>query len=191
MKVSIYRKNSLGDDEKDLLLDENNIPKNKYNNIILILRVLVACVFAFNFGYLLFPFVDDFLKDFIIVGLKFLFILIFMYLILGYIFTFISTMFLPKAFKADNIKVYISIFSAKVRSKEVIKEARIIFALLVPVILLSLVPIIFFIINGFNIYLYAAISASTIKSVSYLFYVIVYIAKYSEVVNVEIYDYIN
>lgn len=191
MKITFYRKNNLIDDEKNLQIDESNIPKNKYNFIILLFRVITACIFAFGLGYLLFPSVDDFLNDFIIVGIKFIFILVFMYFVLGYLFIFLSTMFLPKAFQEDHIKVYLRVFSAKVRSKERINESRIVFSLLIPVIILSLLPIIYFVVNGFNIYLYAFISASTIKAVSYLFYAILYTAKYSEDINIEIYDYIN
>lgn len=195
MKFAIYRKNSPLDDEKESFLEEKDIPRNKYNAIILLIRVLVACIFAFGLGYFLSPTVESFLDDFIIVGIKFICILIFMYLSIGYLFTLISTMLLPKAFTKDNIKIYLRLFSAKVRSDQYIKEGRIIFSLLVPFFLLSVIPIIYFIldhtINGFNLYLYAFISASTIKSVSYLFYVIAYARKYADDINVEIYDYIN
>lgn len=174
MKISIAKNNE--DLTEDYLDNHNIIYKSKYSKLIFFFKVIVAIAYAFGLGYSLFFLGDEYIK----VGKLFLALLIIFYIVIGYPYSLIKALLLPKVFKKDNINLVINPFTMaiNIKSKIKISKIRIIISSLVPCILLAVIPTIASYILEFNLYLYAIASSAAIISVRDIIYLLVIIKNY-------------
>lgn len=173
MKLTFYRKKSK---EENYYLENPNqsiIVKSKLYYKILFFKVIVALIYAFGLGYNLASYGDDFIFK----GIEFLFLLIIQYFLHDYIYSLFIAFLLPNPLSKQNITFDIRLLNSNIIVKNKVKKSRVIMSYIIPFIVLALIPTLFFIIYGFNIYFYSYISCIMIKSVSYIFYSISIILK--------------
>ncbi|WP_291648085.1 metalloprotease family protein [Clostridium sp.] len=191
MKISILKSDNNKNNDS---VDEHNnghIIKEEFSSLILLIKVIIASIYAFGLGYSLFYSGDDFVK----VGIKFLLILIVLYFIMEFPYALLKVSLLPNAFNKDIIKLNLNPYSMSISisSTKPISKDRVLIASTVPFIILALAPTIISYILEFNIYLYAIASASAIISMSDLIFSIILIRDESvgESLIITPYEYIN
>jgi hypothetical protein len=171
LKISILKKDQI---PKESVVDENNIiDKGKFYTIILISKVIVALVYAFGLGYSLFFLGDDYIK----VGIKFLGLLIILYMFIDFPYSFLKALFLPKVFNKDIINLQLNPYTMAIDISSNIKisKIRVILSIIIPFILLAVIPTIASYILEFNMYLYLLASSSAIIATKDLIYLILII----------------
>ncbi|MBE6054501.1 MAG: DUF3267 domain-containing protein [Clostridium sartagoforme] len=176
MKISIIKKE---DKLKETTSEESVIiNKRNYSAIILFTKVIVAIIYAFGLGYSLFFLGDDFIKE----GLVFLALLIISYIIIEIPYALIKSLFLPKVFEKDNIRLLINPFTMAIDICSNIKISRIryIFSILIPFIIFAIVPTIASYILEFHMYLYVIASASAIIATKDIMYLIILLINHSK-----------
>lgn len=166
MKLTFYRKKS--NDENYYIENPNQsiIVKSKLYYKILFFKVIIALAYAFGLGYNLASFGDDF----IVKGIEFLFLLIIQYFLLDYIYSLFIAFLLPNPLSKQNIIFDFRLLNSNIILKNKVKKTRVIIAYITPFIILALIPTLFFIIYGFNLYFYSYMSCIMIKSISYIVY---------------------
>lgn len=171
MKISILKKDQI---PKESVVDENNIiDKGKFSTIILISKVIVALIYAFGLGYSLFFLGDEYIK----VGIKFLGLLIILYIFIDFPYSLLKALFLPKVFNKDIINLQLNPYTMAIdiTSKIKISKVRVILSIIIPFILLAVIPTIASYILEFNMYLYLLASSSAIIAIKDLIYLILII----------------
>lgn len=167
MKLKILKNKNLDLNDN---IDNKGLTINKkfYFNIILILKVIVALIYAFYLGYNLFYFGESF----IMYGVKFLVLLFIIYLFIDIPYNLFKVLLIPGTFKQDNVILYINPFNFAIDIcfKKENNKAYIILVNIITIIIFSFVPNILLAIYGFDIYIYALASASTIFIIKDLFY---------------------
>lgn len=172
LKIKILKNKNL--DLNDTIGNKSlTINKKFYFNIILLLKVIVALIYAFYLGYNLFYFGESF----IVYGIKFLVLLFIIYLFIDIPYNFFKVLLIPGAFKKDTVILYINPFNFAIDIcfKKETSKAYIILANIISIIIFSFLPNILLAIYGFDIYIYALASASTIFIMKDLFYSILLI----------------
>jgi hypothetical protein len=170
LKISILKKD---DTISNYLLDqytEGYIIKKDFFNIILFIKVVVASIYAFGLGYSLFFVGDNFIK----IGIKFLFLLIGLYIFIELPYALFKALLLPKVFNKDIIKLELYPFnmSISISSKKPVPKERILISLILPFLVFALIPTIASYTLEFDILLYAIASSSAIISVQDLIFFI-------------------
>ena len=176
MKFSILKKEQISDES---ISDKNTIIyKNDFSTIILILKVIVAMIYAFGLGYSLFFFGNDYIKA----GIKFLILLILSYIFIDFPYSLLKALFLPKVFNKDIINLQLNPYTMGIDISSNIKidKVRVILSLIIPFILLAVIPTIASYILEFNMYLYVLASSSAIISIKDLVYLILIIKNNSK-----------
>ena len=168
MKFAILKKRDYLNEE---FIDNSlYIDKENHFSKILFIKVIVALIYAFYLGYNLFFSGDNYIKY----GVKFLMLLILIYLFIDLPYNIFKALFLPGAFEKNNIILEINPFNLAIdiTTKKEISKISLIFSILISILIFSLIPNILLIIYGFNIYTYAVASATTIYIVRDLYYFI-------------------
>lgn len=170
MRFKLLKSNKINEDIND---DNIYINKQSYYNIIILLKTIVALIYAFYLGYNLFYFGDDF----IYYGIKFVIILFIIYILFDIPYNLFKLIFLPGAFKKDNIIIYLNPFNLTIDIcfKKEINKYYLIFINLIAIIIFFIIPNVLLIIKEFNIYIYAFASASSIFIIKDLIYTILLI----------------
>lgn len=170
MRFKLLKSNKINEDINDANMYIN---KQSYYNIIILLKTIVALIYAFYLGYNLFYFGDDFINY----GIKFIVILFIIYLFFDIPYNLSKLIFLPEVFKKDNIIIYINPFnlSIDVCFKKEVNKYYLIFINLITIIIFSFIPNILLFIKEFNIYIYALAAASSIFIIKDLIYTILLI----------------
>lgn len=163
MKFSLLKKDSKTNDYFINDDSQGYIIKKDFFSIVLLMKVIVASIYAFGLGYSLFYFGDDFIK----VGIKFLVLLVVLYFISEIPYAFLKAIFFPNPFKKDVVKLEFNPLNMNiyVSSNKPVKKVRLIVSLILPFILLGFIPTIVNYILEFNIYIYAIASSCAIISV--------------------------
>lgn len=167
------------------------IIKKSFSLLTLIVKVIIACVYAFSLGYRLFFTGDNFLK----LGLKFLFVLIITYLFIGFPYSFFKASLLPNAFNKNIVELKINPFNMHIyiSSNKPIKRNRVLISLILPSLIFIIIPNMINLISEFNIFLYAITSAGSIIACEDLLFSILLIKNdiLGEDIIITPFEYIN